>query len=133
MAEGRGELVRRLGPAGLLGAAWVLLPILGLGVLAWNLGKVTNLLTGNRALGITAYIGAFAVCAGLGVLPTWAQSLIGGWAFGFASGGPAAVAAIVIASWIGFEVARGASSDRVEKVIAERPKWRAVRDALVCA
>jgi uncharacterized membrane protein YdjX (TVP38/TMEM64 family) len=134
MSEGGGnQLVRRLGPAGALGIAWILLPIAGLALLGSNLGAVTRFLTADRAQGLAIYVAAFAALAGLGLMPTWAQSLIGGWAFGLTAGGPAALLAITIASWIGYEVARGASSDRVEKVIAERPTWRAVRDDLIGA
>jgi uncharacterized membrane protein YdjX (TVP38/TMEM64 family) len=125
------ETLRRLGPAGIVALAWGLLPLAGLAVLGWNLQRVTAFLTEDRPRGLAVFIAGFAVCAGLGLLPTWAQSLIGGWAFGFKAGGPAVLAAIILASWIGFEVARGASRDRVERVIEERPKWRAVRDSLV--
>lgn len=127
------DLVRRLGPAGIIAVAWSLLPLAGIAVLGWKLRAVTTFLTADRGRGLAVFIAGFAVFAGLGLLPTWAQSLIGGWAFGFRVGGPAVVAAIIAASWIGYEVARGASADRVERVIQERPTWRAVRDALVGA
>jgi uncharacterized membrane protein YdjX (TVP38/TMEM64 family) len=126
-------LARRLGPAGVVAVLWSVLPLAGVGVLGWKIGAVTAFLTADRARGLAVYIAGFAVLAGLGLLPTWAQSLIGGWAFGFAVGGPAVVVAILAASWIGYEVARGASADRVEKVIREHATWAAVRDALVRA
>jgi uncharacterized membrane protein YdjX (TVP38/TMEM64 family) len=127
------SVITRLGPAGLLGIAWALMPVVGLAVLGWHLDTVTRLLTEQRPAGILIYVGAFALTAGLALMPTWAQSLLGGWAFGLIAGGAAAVSAIVLASWIGYEVARVASRDRVESVIRERPKWRAVRDELIGA
>lgn len=85
----------------------------------------------HGALGLVIYVAAFAVLAGFALLPTWAQAVLGGWAFGFAGGFPAALAGFLGGATIGYLLGRAASGDRVEKILAEKPKWRAVRDALV--
>jgi uncharacterized membrane protein YdjX (TVP38/TMEM64 family) len=125
------KIVSRLGPAGIFAVVYTVLPLLGLIVLGWNLKHIEVFLTGHQDLGIFVYIGAFTLLAGFALLPTWPQSLIGGWAFGMLFGTPAAVVSVTLASMIGTELVRRASSSRVEQLIQEKPKWRAVRDALV--
>ncbi len=80
-------------------------------------------------LGLTAYIVAFAVLAGIALLPTYAQSALGGFAFGITLGLPAALLGFGGGAIIGYEIASRASGQRVEKIIAEKPRWKAVRDA----
>ncbi len=131
--KGSGEqnLVQRLGPASAVALFFAVMPLIGIGVLAVNIKPVAAFLQEDWWRGLAVYCGAFAVLSGLALAPTWPQSLVGGWAFGVAWGAPAAVAAIVTGSVIGTEVARLSSGHRVEKVIEEHAKWRAVRDALV--
>ncbi len=73
---------------------------------------------------------AFALLGGFALLPTYAQSALGGFAFGVAWGIPAALLGFVGGAVIGYEIARRASGDRVMKLLNEKPQWRAVRDAL---
>ena len=126
-----GEIFRRLGPAGYLAVAWAALPALGGILLLANLGTVSEWLVSHKGIGLALYIAIFIVSAGLGLLPTYAQALLAGWAFGIALGFPAALAGFVGASMVGYLMARLASKDRAERLIAEHPKWRAVRDALI--
>ena len=85
----------------------------------------------NGNLGLAVYIAVFALTSGLALLPTYAQAVLGGWAFGFALGYPAALLGFVLGSVIGYEIGRLISGDRATKIIEERRKWRAVCDALV--
>lgn len=126
-----GEVFRRLGPAGYLAIAWAAVPALGGFLLLANLGTVSEWLVSHRDVGLALYIAIFIFSAGFGLLPTYAQALLGGWAFGIALGFPAALAGFVGASMVGYLMARMASEDRAEELIAEHPKWRAVRDALI--
>lgn len=126
-----GEAFRRLGPAGYLAVAWAILPAVGGILLLANLGPVSDWLVAHRDLGLVLYIGIFALSAGFGVLPTYSQAILGGWAFGIAVGFPAALAGFVGASMIGYLAARAASEDRAEKLIAENAKALAVREALI--
>lgn len=127
----RQRMWRRLGPAGVLGILWMILPaVCGILLLA-NIGILSEWLGMSRSLGLAGYIAVFIVSAGLGFLPTYSQSILGGWVFGFALGFPAALLGFAGGSMIGYVVARTVSKDRVEKEIAAHPKWSAVRDALI--
>ena len=128
---GLGEVFRRLGPAGYLAVAWAAVPALGGFVLLANIGSVSAWLQDNQGLGLGLYIAIFIVSAGFGLLPTYAQALLGGWAFGLVLGFPVALAGITGAAVVGYITARLASNDRAERLIAENPKARAVRDALI--
>lgn len=80
--------------------------------------------------GLVMYSIAFALLGGFALLPTYAQSALGGFAFGVAPGIPAALLGFVGGAVIGYEIARRASGDRVMKLLNEKPQWRAVRDTL---
>jgi len=131
--ETLGTVFKKLGPAGVLGVIALVLPALGGFLLLGSLNIVGPWLQSHGALGIVAYAAAFAVLAGLAILPTYAQAALGGWAFGLTVGFPAALVGFFGGSLIGYAVARRASGERVEKLLAEHPKWRVVRDALVGA
>jgi uncharacterized membrane protein YdjX (TVP38/TMEM64 family) len=124
---------RRLGPVGVLAVIASTLPAIGGFLLLYKLNAVGTWLQSHEQSGVAIYVIGFALCAGLAILPTYAQAALGGWAFGLAIGGPAALAGITGAALIGYVIARGASGDRVEKIIDEKPKWRAVIDALVAS
>lgn len=127
-APSTGEVMRRLGPAGPLAAISAILPgICGI-VLLYHAGTVGTWLRGH---GAAAYAGMFALMAGFSLLPTYASAIVGGWAFGLQTGFAAALVGFLGGSMIGYEVARRASGDRVEQLIAEQPKWRTVVDSLV--
>ncbi|MCB9845097.1 MAG: TVP38/TMEM64 family protein [Phycisphaeraceae bacterium] len=125
------EIFQRLGPAGPLAIIAAVMPALGGFVLLLNLNPVGTWLQGHQFAGLALYTAAFAVLAGLALLPTYAQAVLGGWAFGFAAGFPAALLGFFGGSLLGYEIGRSASRDRAMKILDEHPTWRAVRDALV--
>lgn len=125
------DLLRKLGPAGLLGIAWTAMPAVMGGLLLWNIERISALLLEDRAVGFAGYVAVFIVSAGLGLLPTYSQAILGGWVFGMALGLPGALAGFVGASVIGYFTAKTVSQHRVEEVIASRPTWKAVRDSLI--
>lgn len=125
------ETVRKLGPAGLLAVLWSAAPALCGFILLANIAALSDWLQINPTLGIVGYIAVFVVSAGLGLLPTYAQSILGGWVFGFAWGFPAALAGFAGGSLIGYFVARTVSKERVQSVIDQKPTWRAVRESFV--
>lgn len=125
------SLLTRLGPAGLLGIGALVLPPLGGFALIAYMGSVSEWLRSHAGAGVAIYAGAFVVLAGLALLPTYAQAALGGYAFGWQMGLPAALVGFVGGAWLGYEIARRASGERVERVVAEKPKWQAIRDALV--
>lgn len=125
------SLLERLGPAGLLGILWATLPAFGGIFLLARIDYASDWLqTHGRIEALFVYVSIFIVSAGIGLLPTYAQSILAGWVFGWI-GIPAALAGFGGASLIGYAIARFVSKDRVEKVINENIKARAVRDALI--
>lgn len=129
--DGAVQVIRKLGPAGLLGLVWTAMPALMGILLLMNIESLSAWLKEHPELGLAGYVSVFILSAGLGLLPTYAQSILGGWVFGIAYGLPAALVGFGGASIIGYYVARTVSQDRVDKVIKSKPKWNAVRDALV--
>ncbi len=121
----------RLGPAAVLGVLWTFTPAICGIMLFWKMETVSQWLRGWGEGGAVVYTGAFVVAAGLGMLPTVSQAVLGGWCFGLAAGLPAALLGFTGASLIGYVVARTVARDRVEHVIQTNPKARAMRDALI--
>jgi len=130
-AAGFFDIVRQLGPASVLAVVAVSVPAIGGTLLLVYINVAAEWLQSHANLGVVLYMVAFAVLAGLALLPTYAQAILGGWAFGVWVGAPAALAGFVGGSLIGYAIARRAASERAMKVIAQRPKWEAVRAALV--
>jgi uncharacterized membrane protein YdjX (TVP38/TMEM64 family) len=125
------DLAARLGPVGILGILWVALPPLCSIPLFYYMPQISEWLKGHESSGWWIYTGAFAVLAGFAFLPTYAQSALGGYAFGTAYGIPAALLGFGGASLIGYATASMVSGDRVEKIIEEKPRWKAIREALL--
>lgn len=126
-----GEVVKKLGPASVLAVVALAAPPLGGFVILGFIDTIAQWLESHGAWGPWIYAGAFAVTAGLALLPTYSQSILGGWAFGLRVGYPGALAGFVVGSAIGYAIARPVASKRVETLIEEHPKWMAVRDALI--
>ncbi len=125
------SLWRRIGPAGPMAVVAGTLPAVGGFLLLSQLKHFGPWLAGHDGLGLALYIGGFALLAGLALLPTYAQAVLGGWAFGASAGFGAAMAGFGGAALVGFGVARRGSGDRVVKVIESNAKWKAVYHALV--
>lgn len=123
--------LKRLGPAGVLAGLSMALPAIGGVTLILVVNRVAPWLRAHGSVGPWLYAAGFSVLAGFALLPTYAQSLLGGWAFGFARGLPFALLGFLGASLIGYEVARRASGDRVLRLIDEHATWRAVYLALL--
>lgn len=122
-----------LGAAGLLAVLALVLPPLGSIALFWAMAQ-TDLgpwLQSHGWMGVLVYAGVFAALSGVALLPTYAQSALGGWAFGVPMGITGAAAGFAGGATIGFLIARRASGDRVEALVESKPKLRAVRRALL--
>jgi uncharacterized membrane protein YdjX (TVP38/TMEM64 family) len=124
-------IVKRLGPAGPLALLAGTMPAIGGFAILFVLNWVGPWLKAHEEAGVLLYVTGFAVMAGLAILPTYAQSVLGGWAFGFAVGCPAALGGVLSASLIGYVIGRRASGERVVRLIEEQPKWKAVYRALL--
>ena len=129
-----GAVLRRfygLGPAGFLALFWLSAPgIAGL-CLLYELGTVSEWLHARGDAGLLLYAAMFAVTSGIGLLPTSAQAVLGGWVFGPAKGLLAAAAAFGGAALIGFLIARAVAGKRVERFLDTKREARAIRDALI--
>jgi uncharacterized membrane protein YdjX (TVP38/TMEM64 family) len=123
-------VLRRLGPTSFLALGALVLPPLGSIALFATMGTTGPWLKSHGDLGMVMYCVAFALLGGFALLPTYAQSALGGFAFGVAWGLPLALLGFVGGAVIGYEIARRTSGDRVMKLLEENPKWKAVRDAL---
>lgn len=104
--------------------------IAGIALLAY-IGELSDWLNDREATGLLIYVAVFIAAGGCGMLPTYAQAILGGWVFGIAAGLPAALLGFTGAALLGYAIARTVSQDRVEQTIAENPKALAVRNALV--
>lgn len=122
---------KRLGPAAVLAIGSATLPVLGSFVLFYYINQLGDFLKESGTTGAVYYVVGFALLSGAAVLPTYASAVLGGWAFGFARGLPAALLGFAGGSLIGYGIASWASRDRVQSIIDEHPRWRAVRDALI--
>ena len=120
-----------LGPAGLLGIVWATLPaILGI-TLLFLIGPAASALDALGQWGIVVYTIVFMLTSGLGILPTFAQAVLGGWVFGLPLGLLAALAGFSGGSLIGYGLSRVVSRDRVDTLISDYPRATVVRDALI--
>lgn len=125
------DTLRRLGPVGVIAVIAAAMPAIGGIVLLTYSQAVADWLRSHGDFAVWLYILGFAMLAGLAVLPTYAQAVIGGFVFRFGVGFPAALAGFAGAALLGYVIARIASGDRAVKLIDEHPKWRAVVDALL--
>lgn len=130
-SAGFGGIVRRLGPVSALAAvAMIFPPIGGLALLAYR-EPAAQWLVAHPSTGLAYYVLGFTILAGLALLPTYAQAILAGYAFHFASGFPAALAGFTGAALVGFAIARYASGDRALRLVSEYPKWKVVHDSLL--
>ena len=118
----------RLGPAA---AATAFLPPLGSLVLLGTMSQSAPWLQSQGLAGVALFVAGFAVLGGLALLPTYAPSVLGGWAFGVTTGLIATLAGFVGAAAIGFAIARQVSGDRLLQVLDEHPRGRALHRALL--
>lgn len=124
-------MLERLGPAAWLGAVAAFMPlVMGFALIAY-MPTIAEWLRSHGSGGVWVYAGGFALLAGLALMPTYAQSALGGYAFGVWAGVGAAMAGFFGGAAIGYFIARKASGDRVDRVVRENTKWQAVRRALL--
>lgn len=122
---------RRLGPLGPLALIVIPLPFIGIALLVGSMGSAGEWLKTQDELGLIVYAIGFSLLAGLAILPTHLQAVVGGWAFGSITGTVGALLGIAGAATIGYLIARRASGDRAVKLISAQPKWKTVYDALL--
>jgi uncharacterized membrane protein YdjX (TVP38/TMEM64 family) len=109
----------------------MLFPMLGGIALLYFIRPASDWLVSHGSAGLVVYALVFTATAGVGILPTYAQAFVGGWAFGLVPGTLAALAGFVGASLVGRVIAKTVARGRVNEEIDRHPKARIVRDALV--
>lgn len=116
---------------GVLALCWAILPALGGFTLLAQLSSMSAYLNDLGSLGIVVYVGIFAVTSGLGLLPTYAQAILGGWVFGLTMGLAGAIMGIALGALIGYLIARVVGGKAIENVLARRPQFSAIHSALL--
>ncbi len=124
-------VLKRLGPVVPLVIVVTVCTAIGLTLLAGHMKPVSHWLQTHGSWAIAVYALGFAVMAGLGLLPTHIQAVLGGLVFHFWQGLGGALAGILGAATIAYVIARRVSGERVTGLISEQPKWKAVYDALL--
>lgn len=126
-----GQIMKDLGPLGPLVLMASVVPLFGFLSLT-AICTSTSLpawLKAHPYEGVPLYIVFFWI-AGICCLPTYAYSILGGWAFGLWKGTAATTVAYMGACLIAFLIARKLAGNRVEPVLAHYPKLAAVHRAL---
>lgn len=105
-------------------------PLWGFVLLAY-IGPFSEWLRSDPDRGLVVFASIFIVAAGTGMLPTYAQAILGGWAFGFWHGFGASIIGFVGGALVGWCIARAIAGRGVEAWLDTKPKARIVRAALV--
>lgn len=132
-------VIRRLGPAAILGVAWSILPSFAGVLLVLNMEPIRLALLGDSGnamqliIGLGIYTCCFIILAGLGCLPTVSQAILAGYTFGVGFGLPAALIGFGGASLIGYELVQRLARPRVERELERSPRTVMIRDALLTA
>lgn len=121
---------RRLVASGVLGVLWITLPPLAGLYILYDLKDIAAFLQHDLQHGFWAYVAVFAVTAGLGLLPTYSQSFLGGWVFGMKWGLCGAILGFTGGAAIGYLVSRMVTGESVDRWIDRHPRGRVIRDAL---
>jgi len=123
--------IRGLGPAGILALIWLSAPGIAGIYLLYQLGPVSKWLESLGPVGLVVYSLTFLFTSGLGILPTTAQAVLGGWVFGPVKGLIAASVAFAGAAVIGLWITRAVAGRRVQSILETKPEAVAIRDALI--
>jgi uncharacterized membrane protein YdjX (TVP38/TMEM64 family) len=125
------HLLRQFGPAGPIALIATVLPLIGALAIAALAQPIAPWLKSHGVISLAIFILAFALLCGVALVPTYANSILAGWVFGFIIGLPAALLGLLGAAVITYAISRRLSRNRVEQLIGEHPKWQTVRHALI--
>src|SRR4051794_30650517 len=88
------QFFRQTGPAGPMALIVTALPAVGAIFLFWFAPRLAPWLRDQGWLGLLIFIVSFAVLGGFALVPTYANSIVGGWTFKFGWGFPAVMAGL---------------------------------------
>jgi uncharacterized membrane protein YdjX (TVP38/TMEM64 family) len=110
---------------------WSFLPIVcGLYLLA-NIHMAHEWLGGENLKAATLFAASYAVLTGLGILPTYAATIVGGWIFGVELGFAACVVGYLGGSMLGFALSKLVCSNHVATWIDSHTRWRIIRKTIL--
>ncbi|HYD01603.1 MAG TPA: VTT domain-containing protein, partial [Phycisphaerales bacterium] len=118
-----------MGFASVLGVLASVLPLVGSVALYAYIKPIAEWLRAHPE-GVWIYLAGFIVLGGVALLPTYAQSALGGFAFGAAMGVPLALSGFAGAAVLGYVIAMMASPERVRRVVDRDARAAAVRRVL---
>jgi uncharacterized membrane protein YdjX (TVP38/TMEM64 family) len=125
------QFFRQIGPAGPVALIATCMPLAGAAVLAATAPKVIHWVHAHGFVGGLSFVVAFALFAGFALVPTYANSILGGWIYKFPTGFPVVMTGVAGAALISYTLAHRIIGHRVSNVIHEHPRWEVVRDALI--
>lgn len=102
----------------------------GLYLLA-NIHMAREWLGGEDVRAASIFAASYAVLTGLGILPTYAATIVGGWIFGVELGFAACAAGYLGGSTIGFGISKLVCSDHVATWIDSRKRWSIIRKTII--
>lgn len=121
----------RLIATAVLGIAWAVLPAAFGFLLLANIGPASDWLREHRGAGWLVYAVVFAVTSGLGLLPTYAQAVVGGWVFGLAWGSPGALLGFAGGALLGYALTRLVGKQALRERIDRHPRAQVIRESLI--
>ena len=110
---------------------WCVLPLTCGRILLANINSAHHGLGGEDLNAAMIFAASYAVLTGLGVLPTYAATIVGGWVFGVELGFAACAAGYLGGSTIGFCISKLVCSDHVATWIDSRKRWRIIRKTIL--
>ncbi len=111
--------------------AWSVLPLTCGLILLANIDSAHHWLGGEDLNAAMIVAASYAVLTGLGILPTYAATIVGGWVFGVELGFSACAAGYLGGSTIGFGISKLVCSDHVATWIDSRKRWRIIRKTIL--
>lgn len=111
--------------------AWSVLPLTCGLILLANIDSAHHWLGGEDLNAAMIFAASYAVLTGLGILPTYAATIVGGWVFGVELGFSACAAGYLGGSTIGFGISKLVCSDHVATWIDSRKRWRIIRKTIL--
>ena len=122
---------RDLGSAGPLALVVTFLPTLGGLVVAGVVATLAPWLRQHFLLGWFLHCVVFSIVGGFALVPTYVNTVLGGWTFGFIPGFFVVLISLTAAALMTFVLARYVTGPRVAHLIAANPRARVVYNALI--
>jgi len=117
--------------AGFLAILWAVMPVVAGGAVLLMLEPLGDFFKRNLVVGWMIYLAAFTLGAGLGLVPTYAMAILGGWVFGPVTGALGALLGCAAASSLGYGISLWVSRSSLLEMVRRYPKADALYRDLV--